>query len=170
MCKRRGSETVLPEFAPCIGRIARQASGSFLFLPPDDSFLFTENPSLAAASRMLCVQHNDMRNSQRRTFLTTSIPVAVKWNFCRASGYITHVVRPAQRYAQQPTTYFPDHLGSGWRMQCEARSGFTTSTEQECTTVLDCSGAGARPEIARNAPPHVSSLYAVWYASENFLS
>ena len=30
------------------------------------------------------------------------------------------------------------------RMQCAARSSFATSTEQECTTVLDCSGAVAR--------------------------
>jgi len=29
-------------------------------------------------------------------------------------------------------------------MQCAARSSFAPSTEQECTTVLDCSGAEAK--------------------------
>ena len=49
------------------------------------------------------------------------------------------------------------------RMQREARSGFATSTGRECTIVLDPPsprlrrdkplGAGARREIARDAPP-----------------
>ena len=38
-------------------------------------------------------------------------------------------------------------------MQREARSGFATSTGKECTLVLDFPGAGARREIARDAPP-----------------
>ena len=39
------------------------------------------------------------------------------------------------------------------RMQCEARSCFAPRTGRECTTVHDRTGAEARQEIARNAPP-----------------
>ena len=39
------------------------------------------------------------------------------------------------------------------RMQRAAMSCFAPSTVQECTIVLDCIGAEARREIARDAPP-----------------
>ena len=40
-------------------------------------------------------------------------------------------------------------------MQRATRSCFATSTVQECTTVLDCTSAGARREIDHDAPPQV---------------
>ena len=40
-------------------------------------------------------------------------------------------------------------------MQRATRSCFATSMVQECTTVLDCTSAGARHEIDHDAPPQV---------------
>ena len=54
---------------------------------------------------------------------------------------------------QSHSTQDPTRHRSNRRMDCEARSGFATSTVQECTPVLDCTGAGARREIARKPPP-----------------
>ena len=51
----------------------------------------------------------------------------------------------------------PTRHRSNRRMDCEARSGFATSTVQECTPVLDCTGAGARREIAHKTTPQVRS-------------
>jgi len=49
------------------------------------------------------------------------------------------------------------------RMQRAARSGFATSTVRECISVLDRTGAGARREIGRDAPPPFSPIKSKYF-------
>jgi hypothetical protein len=49
-------------------------------------------------------------------------------------------------------------------MQCAARSSFATSTEQECTTVLDCSGAEAK----RRDCPQCAAVHLIFTKKETY--
>ena len=82
-------------------------------------------------------------------------------------GNVPNFVKPKYKFAKEYFSMYKTYHTScdlstdksrficyRW-MQRATMSCFATSTQRECTTVLDLCGAGARREIDHDAPPQV---------------